>query len=46
MSYMYFLLSVAGWVWLAVVALFLLVRLCIIPRWARRGTARGSGQGK
>jgi hypothetical protein len=37
MSRLYFILSVAGWAWLVIVAIFLIVRLTLV----RKAPARG-----
>ena len=37
MSRLYYILSVAGWAWLVVVAVFLVVRVLIAPRRRERG---------
>ena len=38
MNHMYFILSVAGWVWLAAVAVFIVIRLYALRR---KATTRG-----
>ena len=37
MSRLYFILSVAGWVWLVIVAIFLVVRLTLVRKAPPRG---------
>lgn len=37
MSRLYFILSVAGWVWLAIAAIFLVVRLTLVRKKPPRG---------